>query len=164
MMLFDQARWPRAMRFAMLATLVWLACASLAAGRELTRDALREPLILRDGWRWQPGDDPSWARPDLDDRGWRELVATDSLREKPWISWFRREIEVDESLWGLEIGLYFDLRGAAQLFLDGELLYNFGPLPPADTSATGPPLEFLGEPRQGSAPRRSLASPPSAVS
>ena len=29
-----------------------------------------------------------------------------------------------------EVGLYLDLRGAAQLFLDGKLLYGFGRLPP----------------------------------
>ena len=68
--------------------------------------------------------------PDFDDGGWRALPATDELREGEPVSWFRRELDVGESVSGREVGLYLELRGAAQLFLDGELLFDFGRLPP----------------------------------
>ncbi len=103
---------------------------STTADESLTAENLRQPLVLSAGWRWRGGDDPAWAAPDLDDRDWRALRATDELREREPVSWFRRELAVDESVSGREVGLYLELRGAAQLFLDGELLFNFGRLPP----------------------------------
>ncbi|HVR28447.1 MAG TPA: PP2C family protein-serine/threonine phosphatase [Thermoanaerobaculia bacterium] len=135
--------------------LVGPASAGVAAARELTIEDVRAPLVLRDGWRWRAGDDPAWASPELDDREWTAIAATDELREPAAVSWFRRELEVGESLWARDLGWYLDLRGSAQVYLDGELLYNFGSLP-------APPgyTERRLVPRQGTAPRRSLASPP----
>src|SRR6185503_19756338 len=120
-----------------LAVLAGLAATDRAEAREaparlegLNAGDLRQPLILRGDWRWRAGDDPGWAAPDLDDREWLPLPSTDELRARQPVSWFRRELEVGESASGREVGLYLDLRGAAQLFLDGELLFNFGRLPP----------------------------------
>jgi serine phosphatase RsbU (regulator of sigma subunit) len=128
---------------ALLATLVALegSPALAAAPRELTLDDVRQPLVVRDGWRWRAGDDPAWAARDLDDREWRDLRSTDELRERAHVSWFRRELAVGDSLQGRDLGLYLDLRGSAQVFLDGELLWSFGSLPPPPRYA-GRPLEF----------------------
>ena len=139
-----------------IATVVGLlASAVVTAARDLALDDLRQPLILSDGWRWRAGDDPAWAAPGLDDRDWRALPATDEFREREPVSWFRRELEIGDSVSGREVGLYLDLRGAAQLFLDGELLFNFGRLPPlpgiraggaraADSSGAAEPTHGFG--------------------
>jgi serine phosphatase RsbU (regulator of sigma subunit) len=122
-----------------LVALAILSAGGLAAAPAITLADLSGPLVLRDGWRWHAGDDAEWAAPGFDDRGWRELAATDELRERARVSWFRRTIDVDPSVAGREVGLYLDLRGAAQVFLDGELLYGFGRLPPpagAQTDST----------------------------
>jgi serine phosphatase RsbU (regulator of sigma subunit) len=117
---------------------LWIAsAASLAAAPAITLTDLREPLVLRDGWRWHAGDDPTWASPQLDDREWQLLAATDELRERTRVSWFRSTLDVDPGLAGREVGLYLDLRGAAQVFLDGELLYNLGRLPPPPAAKDG---------------------------
>jgi len=131
----------RRTRFSALAILLALVCSGASAARELTLDDVRSPLVLSEGWRWRAGDDAAWAARDLDDRDWTEVAATDELREDATVSWFRRDVEVGESLWGRELGLYFDLRGSAQVYLDGALLYNFGSLPPPP-GYTGAPLEF----------------------
>jgi serine phosphatase RsbU (regulator of sigma subunit) len=113
-----------------------LGVASVASARALTSDDLREPLVLTDGWRWHAGDDPAWAVPDFDDHDWRALSSTDALREREPVSWFRRELDIGESVSGREVGLYLDLRGAAQLFVNGELVFNFGRLPPPTVAST----------------------------
>lgn len=94
---------------------------------ELTLGVLQSrPVTLLEGWRWQPGDGVDQASPQIDDRDWRRLEATDELRQEATVGWFRRELRVDESLWGHPLGLYLELRGSARLYLDGTLLFEVG--------------------------------------
>src|SRR5688572_5240169 len=125
-------------RLALLAMLVATPQAA-ATGERIAPDDLDQPLLLQDGWRWRAGDDPSWAAPALDDSDWLVLSASDELRARDRVSWFRRSIEIDPGLAGQRIGLYLDLRGAAQIFLDGEPIYGFGEMAAAhDAPASGP--------------------------
>ncbi|HLX92272.1 MAG TPA: hypothetical protein VKR32_11340, partial [Puia sp.] len=57
-------------------------------------------LLLNKGWRFQPGDNPEYAKSDYDDRTWQSinpaLSIVDSLPQLPasGICWFRLHIVV----------------------------------------------------------------------
>ncbi|NIV95504.1 SpoIIE family protein phosphatase [candidate division KSB1 bacterium] len=100
----------------------------------LSKDRLAErpgrPFRL-ENWKYQPGDNPEWANPGFDDSSWDATcpcILADHKPEGGWdgIGWFRVDVSVDSSLWG--VPLAFDLRqtGASEIYLDGKLLYSFG--------------------------------------
>jgi len=82
-------------------------------------------------WRFHPGDDPSWAEATFDDSGW-ELVdprmPPGNLPRGGWpgVGWFRRHLRVEPALWGKPLALTVLEAGAAEVYLDGELLYRYG--------------------------------------
>ena len=41
------------------------------------------------GWRYQPGDNPAWADPELDDSGWAVISSLLPLDDEPPGSWER---------------------------------------------------------------------------
>lgn len=88
--------------------------------------ALDDPLVLRDGFRFAVGDDPEWAAPSFDDRGFELAGPTDSQRERGRIAWFRRQLDIAAGLRGRDIGLLVELRGSAQVFLDGTAVHVVG--------------------------------------
>lgn len=84
-------------------------------------------------WKYHPGDNPDWSRPDFDDTTWKylsTLITQDKVINKEWqgIGWFRLHISVpDEELWNKPLALLVNYHaGASEIFLDGELIYTFG--------------------------------------
>ena len=60
-------------------------------------------LVLTKGWRYHPGDNPAWARPDFDDSAWDTLNPTRPQRQLParlgtGINWLRLHFELGDSL------------------------------------------------------------------
>ncbi|WP_114748051.1 ATP-binding protein [Pleomorphovibrio marinus] len=92
---------------------------------------LSEPLLLKDGWKFQPGDNPSWADPDLEDEHWTPIDPTTDihylteLREAE-IGWFRLHLDVDESLLNIPLGMTIFQRGASEIYLNGVLIHRLG--------------------------------------
>ena len=93
-------------------------------------------LELFEGWKYKIGDDSSWADPSYDDSNWESI-------KNPWLSkeefnkmkwkpswtgniWYRNHITVDSALWNKTFGFSFFNIGAAEVYLDGKLLYKFG--------------------------------------
>jgi two-component system NtrC family sensor kinase len=92
-------------------------------------------LPLTAGWRYHPGDDPAWARPDFDDRRWEELDLGRPQRELParlqtGISWLRLRLRVGDSLRQHALLLQLGALGAWQLYLNGRLVQHSGTLHP----------------------------------
>jgi serine phosphatase RsbU (regulator of sigma subunit) len=86
---------------------------------------------LFEGWKYLIGDDSSWADPDYDDSDWKSInpqLNKDDFEKLDWTGniWFRNEIQVDSSLWNIVFGLNFYCTGAADLYLNGRLLYKYG--------------------------------------
>jgi serine phosphatase RsbU (regulator of sigma subunit) len=135
------------------------ATSSLAAEPvAVTGEGLAEPAGVRlfNAWRYQPGDDPSWAEPAFDDSGWTELEqARVRLSDPPggaWpgIGWFRIRLTVDESALGKPASLLIFQFGAAEFYLDGRLISRNGvPSASADVErtygASGSPVAFVFE-------------------
>ncbi len=94
------------------------------------REAGRLDLPL--SWRFHPGDEPSFASPGLDDSGWQRLDARLQSADRPrsWDGrgWFRLRLRVEPGLRDVPLGLLVHQFGAAEVYLDGELLLALGTL------------------------------------
>lgn len=92
---------------------------------------LAEMIQWRWRWRYHPGDDSTWADPNLDERAWVpadvELPAG-GLPSVGWpcIGWFRLIVDVDSVLRGKPLALQVRQMGASEWFMDGRRLFAFG--------------------------------------
>jgi serine phosphatase RsbU (regulator of sigma subunit) len=98
--------------------------ADTAANREAS-----QPIRVIGSFCFHPGDHPAWANPQFDDRDWE--VAEPAMRPGnfprsgwPGIGWFRLHVEVDSMNWRKPFILTINPAGRAQIFLNGELLYD----------------------------------------
>ena len=87
------------------------------------------------GWRYQPGDDPGWAAPGLDDSAWpvvSSLLPTDEEIPGGWprIGWFRRSLRLAERMPATAIAIRVEHFGASEVYLDGRLVIRNGIVSP----------------------------------
>ncbi len=101
----------------------------------LTADALQDGKnveLAKAGWKYQAGDDVHWANPQFDDSGWEKpeetSVKPDLLSKSDWNgrAWFRLHFKVGENLADKTFALVAAQRGAAEIYLDGKKLADFG--------------------------------------
>ncbi len=90
-----------------------------------------EGLLLNKGWTFHPGDDPAYATYDLNGKDGVPVNPALLLDQLPivknsGIGWFRLRLRVDPSLRNKTIGMTLSLLGAAEIYLDGDLVYQFG--------------------------------------
>ncbi len=84
------------------------------------------------GWKFHAGDDPAWANPQFDDSAWEKLedtfIKSDLLDKSDWHgrSWFRLHFKVGEDMADKNFALVAAQRGAAEIYLDGKKLADFG--------------------------------------
>jgi len=79
-----------------------------------------------DNWNYYPGDDSTWADPELDDSNWyaNPLATSDTLW--PNIAWQRKTISVDSTFDTKPRILSFNVTGAAVLYINGKLVAQSG--------------------------------------
>ncbi|WP_460983010.1 hybrid sensor histidine kinase/response regulator transcription factor [Spirosoma fluminis] len=102
----------------------------------LTLDSLRKypccgySLHQTPGWLFHPGHDAQWANPTFDDKNWLPSRSAFDMPDTPpgWngVGWFRRHIQVDSSLVGLELAMRVVQRSASEIYLDGQKIGGFG--------------------------------------
>ncbi|SFQ78897.1 ATP-binding protein [Hymenobacter arizonensis] len=97
----------------------------------LTPKGSTNGLLLTRGWRYQLGDNPAWARPDFDERGWDTLNPARPRRELPaglrtGISWLRLRFRLADSLRQRAVLLQADGYGAWEIYLNGRLVQRAG--------------------------------------
>ena len=90
-----------------------------------------EGLTFRQSWRWQAGDNPTWADSAFDDSRWDTIKAHHPINRLPQLakaglSWFRLAIDLGPAVANQPIPLFVYLNGAADLYLDGRLLSRLG--------------------------------------
>ena len=88
-------------------------------------------IILDKGWKFHAGDDPGWAKPGYDDTNWEKIDPTDELHHLPQvknagIGWLRLTMHVDSSLINERLTMITSVLGAAEIYLNGQLIYSFG--------------------------------------
>ncbi len=90
-----------------------------------------EGLVLDlKGWRFHPGDNPTWADASFTDNEWT-ITDTDFGKKHPlpgWqgIGWFRLWIRVDSTLADQVLVLRLDHVGASEIYLNGRRIGGFG--------------------------------------
>src|SRR6187397_1352870 len=127
----------------MNATKPLLFLALLISFRSLAQDSLspahtfyiskltNEGVLLDKGWKFHPGDDPEWSKPDLDDSKWQVVALPDyhsyipQLKNKD-IGWFRIDLVIDSSLLKTQLAIQFTQLGASEVYLNGKLFQQFG--------------------------------------
>ncbi len=116
----------------------------------LTREAIEGHVELYEGWRYQPGDDPSWASPGYDDGAWP--VANSKITDPgampggwPGIGWFRRKLELGPGMGTTSLAMGVDQFGASEIYLDGVLVTRFGTVSPRrEEERARRPRRFVG--------------------
>lgn len=89
-------------------------------------------IPLPSSWNYASGDNPDWRLPDFDHSGWEQVstsITVNDLQFADWtgIGWFRLTIDADSSIVGHPLSLeVITQNGAAEVFLNGEQLYEFG--------------------------------------
>jgi two-component system NtrC family sensor kinase len=89
-------------------------------------------LLLSKGWRYHPGDNPAWARPDFDDSRWEAMpVARAGLPLPPQAlsgpGWFRLRLRLGDSLRYQALGLLANRTMAGcELYLNGRPIGHYG--------------------------------------
>jgi two-component sensor histidine kinase len=100
-------------------------------GGSLLKEGLLE-LKLKDSWRYHPGDNMDWASPDYDDTQWHHIdpygLKVDDMPDSLWkgYGWWRTKFTIDSHLTKEIERLYFYSWGAAEIYLDGELIQRYG--------------------------------------
>ncbi len=83
------------------------------------------------GWRYHPGDDPTWADPELDDSRWTVMSSMLPLDDPPpggWpgIGWFRRRVRLADGMPPTALAIRVEHFGASEVYLDGRLIIRNG--------------------------------------
>jgi two-component sensor histidine kinase len=97
----------------------------------LFKEGLLE-LDFKDNWKYQPGDNPEWAKPDFDDSDWHNINPIDlkayRMPDSLWSGhgWWRIRFTADPKIIEAIERLYFHSWGAAEIYLNGELVETYG--------------------------------------
>ncbi len=100
-------------------------------------------------WRFNPGDDPAFAGPALDDSSWApfdpvRLASVPAEGGWPGQGWFRRHLVVDAALLGTPLVVRVEAPGAAEVFLDGAPILRSGGAAAATGASAGNPGAWAG--------------------
>ncbi len=88
-------------------------------------------VALDKGWKFHAGDNSEWARQDFNDASWTPVDPTDEIHhlkevKKSGIGWFRLSMQVDSQLFDKTFAFAVSIFGAAEIYLNGQLIYQFG--------------------------------------
>jgi two-component system, NtrC family, sensor kinase len=106
-----------------------------------------EGLLLKEGWKYQMGDNLDWAKSDFDDSAWTPIDPTKEIVALPpifntQIKWLRLDFEVKNKLPN-PLGIAINQAGASEIYLNGQFIHQYGHF---DTDATKvkayDPLEY----------------------
>ena len=89
------------------------------------------PLYSLDGWRFQEGNNPHWANPDINTLGWKKMKpvqVSKSMADKNGKveGWFRIKIFLDSSFENMPLYLSFFEWAALDVYVDGKLIKSYG--------------------------------------
>ena len=99
------------------------------------------PTMLKDGvvflsfknaWKYQKGDNIDWAKPKFNDSSWHNIapasLSADEMPDSLWqgYGWWRIKFTLDSSLYSELSRLHFRGWGAAEVYLDGKNIRNYG--------------------------------------
>ena len=88
-------------------------------------------LLLKQGWKFHSGDNKSWVNPAFNDNSWTGIDPTQLIHYLPevkqaQICWFRISLDISPSLRNKAFALLIRQYGAAEIYLNGELIRTYG--------------------------------------
>ncbi len=96
-------------------------------------DSIPEHLVLDKGWKFHSGDNMEWVKKNFNDSTWDRITKQrfPTMVEIPpekfkGICWLRLHLKMDSALAEKSITLGLIPIGAAEVYVDGKLLKNFG--------------------------------------
>ena len=114
--------------------------------------SLAQPQALTGQWKFQMGDNPSWAQPDFDDSSWASTAMPDSVNQQFGQRWFRVRVTLPASNPNEQLGLMVGPFGTAfayEVFANGVRIGKLGEL--SSFGARLPTVSVLplaGQPRE----------------
>jgi phosphoserine phosphatase RsbU/P len=103
--------------------------ATLLNAQSISIQSLSQPQALTGQWKFQEGDDPRWAQPELDDSQWPTIAMPDKVNQEFGQRWYRVHVTLPASLTNEPIGLLAGPFGAAfayEVFADGKKIGSLG--------------------------------------
>lgn len=108
---------------------------SYAQKTHINESLFKEGLVelnFKESWKYQPGDNPEWADPNFDDSDWHKINPIDlkayRMPDSLWsgYGWWRIRFTADPKIIEAIERLYFQSWGAAEIYLNGELVETYG--------------------------------------
>ncbi len=89
-----------------------------------------EGLLLNNGWKFQAGDNPDWAKNDYNDNSWSTINPAKDIYDLPenskkGICWLRLHIYSGNTI-DKQFSIFLQQSGASEIYMDGSLIYVFG--------------------------------------
>jgi phosphoserine phosphatase RsbU/P len=111
-----------------------LALSAPLGAQSFDATSLRQPTDMGMTWLVKAGDDPSYARADLDDSQWTPVDPSQSLKtyfpsNHPNVMWYRLHVKVAPNQTGLALE-EFNLSSAFEIYVNGEKLLEDGSVSP----------------------------------
>lgn len=96
-------------------------------------------ISLNHCWKYQKGDNSSWADTNYIDKDWKYLNTVLDLDELPKktfenCGWFRLRIKVNSQFLNKPLAFMANQLGASEIYLDGKLIIKLGKIDPNDIS------------------------------
>ncbi len=91
----------------------------------------QQGTLLDKGWKWHTGDNPDFAKTNLDDSKWENIDPTKPINQLRNViaaekGWFRLSLNIDSSMTANVQCLLIKQAGAAEIYFDGQLLRTLG--------------------------------------
>ena len=115
-----------------LAVTAFLPAVRTALAQTADITALREPRFLDMTWLVQPGDNPTYARPEIDDSGWIRFQPYSPITRAcsmTQVVWYRLHIKTDPAVTGLALSER-NISPAFEIYVNGERLVASGKVAP----------------------------------
>jgi hypothetical protein len=130
--------------------LLVVAKAFAQTGQVFKLDKLPKQDTLLSGWKFQPGDNPEWAKPAMDDSKWQpvdpgqDVLSFPQLR-KTGIGWIRLHLMADSAIANQQLAAWIVQYTASEVYLNGRQILKYGAVSanPEDVVAYLPSAEPL---------------------
>ncbi len=91
----------------------------------------KQGVLLKEGWKWQAGDNPNFAKADFDDSKWEGIDPTRDIYylpqvRKSTVGWLRIHLDIDSALLNKALAFQIKQTAASEVFLNGKRLKSYG--------------------------------------
>jgi hypothetical protein len=118
------------------------ASAALAQAKTETIKLGESSVVLAGPWKFHTGDDPAWSKADFDDLAWNTIDLTPGVGwtkqgypRYSGFAWYRLRVDVQGATHRLALKMPDQADDAYQVFVNGEMIGEFGKFTPEQVTA-----------------------------